>query len=209
MAVLHCDYMGNNFIRNWPEKGMNTKVLLNFAVHFPHAFFTTALIACRGADLIEGIGPCVFNAFIAIATVILSGIPVHAGPKKKFPVTKASENIVSEFCCLWSWCWFTCRAFPLWAARQVVTAKRLNRCYMHHSLLGYGPVFWLAHAASYIEPLPIQVVVVFSCKSLNMLKWLVYWPCYLFMDVFDAAWVFRPHFQLRSGDRLAPAYSCK
>ena len=160
---------------------MNTKLLLNSEVHFCMHYLQLHLFPACGSHW--GKWPLCVQRFPSHRR---NHLERHHSPgaETSFLVTIVSESIASESSCLWSWCWLTCLTFLLWAARHVVTARRLNWCYMHHSLLDCGPTFWFAHAASYIKRLPIQVVVVLWCKSLNMLtKCLVYWRCYLFMDI--------------------------
>ena len=70
-------WLGNNFLsRKLTQKRHEHNTVIKLWSAFLHALFATALIMC--ADLIEGTVHCVFNAFLAISAIILSGITVQA-----------------------------------------------------------------------------------------------------------------------------------
>ena len=77
-----------------------------------------------------GLGPPLHDP-LTITIIFFNSVTIQALRKtSSLPLTL--KNITCESCCLWSCCWFTCPAFLHWPSHQVVTARQLSWCYMHH-----------------------------------------------------------------------------
>ena len=77
------------------------------------------------------IGYSVFDAFLTITAIVFNSVTIQA-LRKTSSLPLPLKNITCESCCPWSCCWFTCPAFLHWPTHQVVTARQLSWCYMHH-----------------------------------------------------------------------------